>query len=304
MAKRKFNIDAILQAGEGAHLVDKEIPDRKTGGDIDGEQFVLLNVNEIEDNPLQPRRNINEKEIEELAANIDLHGLIQPITVIKVSDQKLILLAGQRRLLAHKILKKEKIKAIVREDERFSSLDKLGGLDEANLTKALFEISVSENELREPLSPLELALSIDEVLKKGAYRNINDIASVLGKSKSYVTKIYSTLKLSPVILDDLRESRGVGHIEALYELQKVSDKKLQEKLYFQLKNGEINIDDIRRYSVSKTTQKSEPFKLKLSRTEATLKINTRRLSKELRDDLQKELEEIAKRYSRLAGAGQ
>jgi len=151
---------------------------------------------------------------------------------------------------------------------------------------------------------LELALSIDEVLKKGAYRNINDIASVLGKSKSYVTKIYSTLKLSPVILDDLRESRGVGHIEALYELQKVSDKKLQEKLYFQLKNGEINIDDIRRYSVSKTTQKNEPFKLKLSRTEATLKINTRRLSRELRDDLQKELEEIAKRYSRLAGAGQ
>jgi len=89
MAKRKFDIDAILQAGEGAHLVDKEIPDRKTGGDIDGEQFVLLNVDEIEDNPLQPRRNINEKEIEELAANIDLHGLIQPITVIKVSDQKL-----------------------------------------------------------------------------------------------------------------------------------------------------------------------------------------------------------------------
>ncbi len=295
MAKKKFDLDAIMEAGSDAHLTDNFI-NISEGNEIEGEKFEYLNVDEIEENPLQPRKMIDEKELKELASNIELHGLIQPITVIKVSDKKLILLAGQRRLLAHKQLKKEKIKAIVREDERFSNLEELDWLNDVTITKVLFEISVSENDSRADLTPLDLALSMDEVLKKGAYKTINEIANVLGKSKTYITKIYSTLRLAKPILEDLAKTRGVGHIEALYELQKIKDEKLQVELYHKLKAGDINIDNIRVHSVKKTKSAKTAYDFKVSKNNVTLKINTKLLSDEKKEQMNSKLQMIIDEY--------
>jgi len=300
MAKRRYNAEDLLAAGEGAHLTDEFLTIDKSNK-VDGDKFELLNVEEIEDNPLQPRKTISQDELQELASNIELHGLIQPITVIRVSDQKLILLAGQRRLLAHKLLKKEKIKAIVREDERFESLAELDWLNDTSIAKVLFEISVSENELRESLTSLELALSIDEVLKKGAYKTINEVAQVLGKSKTYLSKIYSMLRLDETILEDLQKTRGVEHIEALYELQKVSDKKLQVDLYFKLKKGEINIDNIRVHSVKRRKETQKAYDFKVSKSSVSLKINTRDLPEETKEKMNEELQAIVDKYTKMEG---
>ncbi len=295
MAKKKFDLDAIMEAGSDAHLTDNFV-NIAEGHEIEGEKFEYLNVDEIEENPLQPRKMIDEKELKELASNIELHGLIQPISVIRVSDKKLILLAGQRRLLAHKQLKKVKIKAIVREDERFSNLEELDWLNDTTITKVLFEISVSENDSREDLTPLDLALSMDEVLKKGAYKTINEIANVLGKSKTYISKIYSTLRLAKPILEDLAKTRGVGHIEALYELQKIKDEKLQVELYHKLKSGDINIDNIRVYSVRKTKSAKTAYDFKVSKNNVTLKINTKLLSDEKKEAMNSKLQMIIDEY--------
>jgi ParB family chromosome partitioning protein len=305
MAKSKFgDIGLLMKAGEDAQLLDRGIPEKDTGGNIDGDSFEEIRVDSIENNPLQPRRTIEEEAVKELAASIDLHGLIQPIVVMKVSDQKHILLAGQRRLFAHKQLKREKIRAIVKEDERFKRVAaELTKGDRAAVTKMLFQISVTENELRESLTPLELALSIDEVLKIGAYKTISEIANTLGKSKAYISKIYSMLNLSEKIRDDLVENREVCHVELLYELQKIQDRSLQEKLYFEAKDGKVNIDDIRRYSVKKknNTKKRQgekaPYTFKFSKTSATLKIETKKLSEDKKKKLQEELEALAKKYN-------
>lgn len=298
MAKKKFDLDAIMEAGSDAHLTDNFV-NISVGQEIEGEKFEYLKVEDVEANPLQPRKMINELELRELASNIELHGLIQPISVIKVSDKKLILLAGQRRLLAHKLLKKEKIKAIVREDERFTNLKELDWLNDTTITKVLFEISVSENDSREPLTPLDLALSIDEVLKKGAYKTINEVANVLGKSKTYITKIYSTLRLAKPILEDLAKTRGVGHIEALYELQKIENQELQVDLYKQLKAGDINIDNIKAHSVKKTKLNKNIYDFKISKNNVTLKINTKSLSDEKKEAMNSKLQMIIDEYVKI-----
>ncbi len=297
MAKKKFDLNAIMEAGSDAHLTDNFV-NISEGQEIEGEKFEYLNVEDIEENPLQPRKMIDEIELRELASNIELHGLIQPISVIKVSDKKLILLAGQRRLLAHKKLNKDKIKAIVRKDERFSNLEELDWLNDATITKVLFEISVSENDSREPLTPLDLALSIDEVLKKGAYKTINEIANVLGKSKTYISKIYSTLRLAQPILQDLEKSRGVGHIEALYELQKIEDITLQVDLYKKLKMGEINIENIKVYSVKKNRAEKKIYDFKISKNNILLKINTKALSDERKEAMNTKLQNIIDEYTK------
>jgi len=296
MAKKRYDIDALLEAGKDAHLTDNFIDLSRTNS-VDGEQFVKLPIDKIDDNPLQPRRSIRREELHDLANSIELHGLIHPITVIKVSDTKHILLAGQRRLQAYRHLGKKEIPAIVREDERFADLARLDMLDEATLSKILFEISISENETREALTPLELALSIDEVLKRGIYASIHDVAKVLGKSKAYISKIYSTLKLAQSIRDDLATHRGVGHIEALYELQKIKDEPLQIDLYNRLKAGEINIDNIKVHSVTKK-KKSSPYTFKMTKTNVELKINITALAAEEKEAMKRELQAIVDKYAR------
>lgn len=295
MAKKKYDINALMEAGKDAHLTDNFV-DIAQVNSVDGEQYVKLNIGTIGDNPLQPRKSINKEELDELAKSIELHGLIHPISVMRVSDKKLILLAGQRRLLAYKSLGKEEIPAIIREDDRFKNLDKLDMLNDANIAKILFEISVSENESREPLTPLELALSIDEVLKKKVYGSVNEVAKVLGKSKAYISKIYSTLKLANPILKDIEETRGVGHIEALYELQKIKDEKLQVDLYFKLKAGEINIENIKVYSVKKTKNTQNAYDFKISKNNIMLKINTKLLSNDKKEILNARLQSIIDEY--------
>jgi len=294
MAKKNFNISAILEAGKNAHLSDNFI-DVRDNNSVDGDVFIKLPIEDIEPNPLQPRKSIKEEELQELIKSIKLHGLIHPITVVKVSDKKQILLAGQRRLLAYKYMGEKEIPAIVREDKRVQDLEKLDMINDINISKILFEISVSENESREALTPLELALSIDEVLKKNIYASINEVAQVLGKSKAYISKIHSTIKLAKPILKDIEDTRAVGHIEALYELQKIKDETLQVDLYHKLKAGEINIDNIKAHSVIK--KNSRPiYDFKISKNRVQMVINTQSISEENKLAMQSDLQSIIDKY--------
>jgi len=116
VAKRKINAAMILAAGEDAHLQTNEKVSHAKPKSIDGETFVDLNVDQIINNPMQPRLHIDELELKDLTRSIKLHGLIQPIAVIKIGEDQYILKAGQRRWLAHKELGLNKIKAIVQEE--------------------------------------------------------------------------------------------------------------------------------------------------------------------------------------------
>ena len=258
----------ILAAGEDAHLQTKEkVSQAKL---IDGEQFLELNIEDIKNNPMQPRIHINETELKDLARSIKLHGLIQPIAVIKVGENEYILKAGQRRWLAHKELGLKTIKAIVQEETI---------LPHKESEKALFEIAVMENTHRDNLNPLELALSLRQAMDKKLYKNLEELALALSKSKSYVSKVLKVLSLEDEIIKDLSNNKSTNDIESLYEIQKIKDAKKQISVYFDFVGKKLDRKALREmnkvkvsHAKSKTVfeNRGKMLKLQIDMTELTV----------------------------------
>ena len=142
MAKRKAlgrGLESLL--GEAAEAYSKDL-----GINVSDVQNIEIDL--IAPNPYQPRKNFDEEALSELASSIDEFGLIQPVVLYKDKEGSYILIAGERRLRACKILGKTDIKAVILEAEE----DKLR------------ELALIENIQREDLNPIELAISYKELI--------------------------------------------------------------------------------------------------------------------------------------------
>ncbi|HHD81137.1 MAG TPA: ParB/RepB/Spo0J family partition protein, partial [Campylobacterales bacterium] len=203
MAKRKIDVTKLLAAGEDANLQTTE--SRFSHAKIENETFLAIDVDKIVNNPLQPRLEIKTEELKDLMTSIKLHGLIQPITLIKSKDNTFILKAGQRRWLAHKKLGLKKIKAIVEDECDTNSLEG---------KRKLFDIAVLENTQRENLNPLELSLALQQALDLELYKSKQDLALALSKSNSYISKVLKVITLDKQIIEDLKLNRSTSDIEA------------------------------------------------------------------------------------------
>lgn len=287
MAKRKINAAMILAAGEDAHLQTKEKVSHAKS--IGGETFLELNVDEIRNNPMQPRLHINEAELKDLTRSIKLHGLIQPIAVIKVGDNEYILKAGQRRWLAHKALGLKTIKAIVQEETI---------LPKKENEKALFEIAIMENTHRDDLNPLELALSLKNAMNKNLYKNLEELSMALGKSKSYVSKVLKVLSLEDVIIKDLEENKSTNDIESLYEIQKIKNTQEQVRVYFDFITKKLDRKGLRELNKTKNkvSHAKPPYSFANRAKTVKLEFNTSKLTDEEVKCINEELAEVLKKY--------
>ncbi len=287
MAKRKINAAMILAAGEDAHLQTKEKVSHAKS--IDGETFLELDVENIRNNPMQPRLHIDEDELKDLTRSIKLHGLIQPIAVIKVGDDEYILKAGQRRWLAHKDLGLKKIKAIVQEETI---------LPKKESDKALFEIAIMENTHRDNLNPLELALSLRQAMDKKLYKNLEELSVALSKSKSYVSKVLKVLALEDEIIDDLSKNKSTNDIESLYEIQKIKDIKEQVRVYFDFIAKKIDRKGLRELNKAKNkvAHAKQSFTFTNRAKTVKLEFDTSKLTDEEVKTIQEELHEVIDRY--------
>ena len=287
MAKRKINAAMILAAGEDAHLQTREkVSHAKL---IDGESFLELNIEEIKNNPMQPRMHIDEEELKDLARSIKLHGLIQPIAVIKVGQGEYILKAGQRRWLAHKTLGLKKIKAIVQEETI---------LPKKESDKALFEIAIMENTQRDSLNPLELALSLRQAMDKKLYKNMEELAQALSKSKSYVSKVIKVLALEDEIIEDLAKNKSTNDIESLYEIQKIQDKQEQIKIYFDFISKKLNRKALREYNAKKAlpVKSKALYTYTKNKKKIKLELDISKLSETDKKTIEEAMEVILERY--------
>ena len=285
MAKRKIDAAMILAAGDDAHLqTNSKVSQEKL---LDGESFLELDIDAIENNPMQPRIHISNDELDELARSIKLHGLIQPIAVIRVDKEKFILKAGQRRLLAHKKLGLNKIKAIVENREILGK-----NLDE----KALFEIAIMENTHRERLDPLEFSLSLKQAMDKKLYKNMEELAIVLSKSKSYLSKAMKVLQLDDEIIQDLSKRKSTNDIEALYEIQKIENREKQIATYFDFINKKINRNDIREMNKKKVSLAKLPYVFKENKQSIKLDVNIRNLTNNEKNNFKSELKMLVEKY--------
>ena len=143
-------------------------------------------LSKIKPNPNQPRKNFAGKSLMQLAQSIDEKGLISPITVKKV-DSKYIIVAGERRYRAHKLLNKKRILAYV---------------IDADTTKDVMYMALIENIQREDLNPIEEAKGY-KYLQENLQSSITEIAKTVGKSRPAVSNALRLLKLPNQIQDSI-----------------------------------------------------------------------------------------------------
>lgn len=183
-------IDDVLEdiqqgASEEYHAAKTEIP-----------------VAEIKPNPYQPRRQFDEKKLQELADSIALHGVFTPI-LVKKALQGYELITGERRLRAAKIAGKTTIPAMIMEFD----------------DQQMMEIALLENVQRENLNAIEEAQGYEKLMQKLGYTQ-EELAHRVGKSREHVANLLRLLKLPQRVQGYVvNQQLSMGHVRALLGLK-------------------------------------------------------------------------------------
>ena len=176
----------------------------------------MLPIDKIHPNVDQPRRNFNKTKLQELAASISENGIIQPV-IVRQKEEKFELIAGERRWRAAQIARLHDIPAIILD----ISDDKV------------LEYSIIENIQREDLSPIEEARSYKKLIESHNYTS-EEVADVLGKSRSYIVNMTRLLTLPNLLIKFVDERQlSSGHARALIGLENavfLARKIMEEKL--------------------------------------------------------------------------
>jgi ParB family transcriptional regulator, chromosome partitioning protein len=180
--------DAPFPAEEGATNPIQEIP-----------------IAQIQVNPFQPRKNFDVTALQELRDSIELHGIIQPLTVRKLAPSMYQLIAGERRLQAAKMVGLTHIPAYIRTAD----------------DQQMLEIALVENIQRENLNPIEIALSYQRLLTECQIKQ-ETLGARVGKNRATVNNYLRLLKLPPDIQIALRDHKiSMGHARALINVETV-----------------------------------------------------------------------------------
>lgn len=172
----------------------------------DGESFdilVKIPVDKIIPNPYQPRTEFNPQALEELKKSILQNGLIQPITVRRISKDNYELISGERRLRSCKEIGLKEIPAYIIKVET---------------KEAMIELSLIENIQREELNPIEIALAYKKLIDD-CNLSQEEIAAKVGKDRTTITNTLRLLKLPEKIQEGVAKNViTTGHARALINL--------------------------------------------------------------------------------------
>ena len=169
-----------------------------------------IEVSLIKPNPNQPRKIFDEEKLQELSASIKEHGLLQPIVVVEDEDGTYTLIAGERRLRAHKLAKIEEIKAIIVDKDEFK----------------LRELALIENIQRDDLNIIELAFCYAQLLNE---HNITheELSKKVFKSRTSITNTLRLLQLSSYVQQFLATDKiSAGHAKMMIGLTTEDQKKI------------------------------------------------------------------------------
>lgn len=183
---------------------------------------IRIPLENVETNPKQPRRDFDEQALQELATSIQIHDIIQPITVSKLHGNKYRLISGERRLRASKIAGLKDIPAYIRQ---------------AN-DQELLELALLENLQREDLNAMEIALSYKRMMEELTHTQ-EQVAERMGKDRSTVTNYLRLLKLPPDIQVAVRSGEiSMGHARALINVDTI-DKQLF--IFDEIKSKDLSV---------------------------------------------------------------
>ena len=180
---------------------ESEKLEQSAGTPTSGVNEILLT--EIQVNPFQPRKNFEEVALKELADSIKIHGIIQPLTVRKLSSKQYQLISGERRFQAAKLAGLKAVPAYVRSAD----------------DQQMLEMALIENIQRENLNPIEIAVSYQRLISEINLKQ-EELGDRVGKNRSTVTNYLRLLKLPPDIQIAVRDNKiSMGHARAIISVE-------------------------------------------------------------------------------------
>ena len=228
-----------------------EDSDPKTETSLDKGTTGAINeipLDQIQVNPFQPRIHFDRESLEELAESIKIQGIIQPITVRKLSAEEYQLISGERRFQASKLAGLESIPAYIRTAD----------------DQQMLEMALIENIQRENLDAIEIALSYQRLLDECDLKQ-EQLGERVGKNRTTVNNYLRLLKLPPDIQAGIRDKKiSMGHARAIIN---VEDVEKQLHIYNRAVNEELSVRKVEllvRELMSKATNETKPEKKKTS----------------------------------------
>ena len=195
----------------------------------------LLPIHSIETNPFNPREYFQKEALDELAASIGTHGIIQPLTVRKLGRDKYQLISGERRFRAAQLAGLIEVPAYIRV---------------AN-DQAMLEMALVENIQREDLNAIEIGISYQRLIEECALTQ-EQLGEKIAKSRSNVTNHLRLLKLPATIQAGVRDGLiSMGHARALVS---VSDEAEQMRRFNQIHQDGLSVRDLEQLLKKPKTQ--------------------------------------------------
>jgi ParB family chromosome partitioning protein len=212
-----------LGKGLGA-LIPSDVAPASAAGLATRPAIEEVAINEIDPNPYQPRNSFDEESLAGLTASIRELGVLQPILVRQVSDDRYAIIAGERRWRAAKRAGLQFIPVIVRQVN-----------DELTLQHALVE-----NLHRDDLNPLEEAAAYQQLVEDFDLTQ-EEVAHKVGKSRSAVANLLRLFQLPPQVQRLVAEGRvSTGHAKALLG---TPDRAFQEALARRVATDGLSVRD-------------------------------------------------------------
>lgn len=179
-------------------------------------------LNQIEPNPNQPRREFDAEALNELANSIREIGIIQPITLRQVDDNKFQIIAGERRWRASQIAELKAIPAYIRT------------INDENV----MEMALVENIQREDLNAIEIALAYEHLINSTGMTQ-ERVSERVGKSRTAIANYLRLLKLPAQVQMALQNKEiDMGHARALLAIDSPS---LQVKLFKEVQKNNYSV---------------------------------------------------------------
>ena len=203
----------------------------------------MISLESIEVNPFQVRKEFDEEAIQELATSLKTYGLIQPITVRRLSEGAYQLISGERRFRASKIANLKEVPAYIRLAD----------------DQEMLEMALVENIQREELNAIEVAISYQRLIDECNLTH-EQMSDRVGKNRTTITNHLRLLKLPPDIQKSLKDKTlTMGHARSLVG---VTDYLLRDDLFKQTleKGWSVRMLEQMIRNQQKNSRKTKPAK--------------------------------------------
>jgi ParB family chromosome partitioning protein len=202
MSKKKAlgrGLSALLSDTDETEKLDVDVTSPVGSNKVIRDSINEILLSEIETNPFQPRQHFDQEALKELSESIKLHGIIQPVTVRRLTRNQYQLISGERRFQASKLAGLTAIPAYVRTAD----------------DQQMLEMALIENIQRENLNPIEISLSYQRLINECNLKQ-EELGERVGKQRSTVTNYLRLLKLPPDIQIAVRDYKlTMGHARAI-----------------------------------------------------------------------------------------